>query len=133
MALHFHGGPACLVVIVLFLVPAITAAILLHSVWWLVIVPLFLIAILAALGKWGKGRKITPQQFADELERHLHGGEGAWDWDDVTSIKIADERLDRLRCKLHKFDNLCLEEWRKEFSDIIAALRRGEIPDVKND
>ena len=133
MALYLQGGPACFTVIMALWVPAIIVAILLHSAWWLVVVPAFLLIVWAALGKRGRRRKISPQQFADELYRHLRGTEGAWDWDDITSIRIADEQMDRLRCKLHKFDNLGLEEWRNEFSDIIAALRRGEIPDVKDD
>jgi hypothetical protein len=39
---------------------------------------------------------LTPEQFADKLERHLNGTEGAWDWDNLTSIRIRDKRLDRL-------------------------------------
>jgi hypothetical protein len=95
--------------------------------------PVVLLVLWLALGKWGAKRKLTPEQFADKLEHHLLGTEGAWDWDDTTSLGIADKRLDRLRAKLHKFDSLALEEWRNEFMEIIAALRRGEIPDVKND
>jgi hypothetical protein len=51
----------------------------------------------------------------------------------VTSSAIRDPQLDNLRGKLTKFDSLNLEERRKEFEEIIAALRRGEIPDVKTD
>ncbi len=47
--------------------------------------------------------------------------------------KIDDKRLERRRVKLAKFDNLILEERRIEFTQIIAALRRGEVPDVKDD
>jgi hypothetical protein len=38
-------------------------------------------------------RKITPQQWADDLEKYLLGSDGAWDWDDATSVRLADERL----------------------------------------
>lgn len=77
-------------------------------------------------------RKVTPQQFADELERHLQGTEGPWDWDDATSVRMADKRLDQLRLSLAvRFDMLSHEEDRNEFQTIIAALRRGEIPQVK--
>lgn len=74
-------------------------------------------------------RKVTPQQFADELERHLLGTEGPYDWDDTTSVTIADERLERLRCTLSKYDGLALEADREELRGIIVALRRGEIPE----
>lgn len=75
-------------------------------------------------------RRITPEQFADELERHLLGTEGRWDWDDTTSIAIADERLDRLRGGLSKFDSLARTKEQEELKAIIAALRRGEFPEV---
>ena len=71
--------------------------------------------------------------FADQLEQHLLGTGGAWHWDNVTSVGIDDQRLDGLRVKLVKFDSLMLEERRTEFTEIIAALRRGEVPDVKDD
>jgi hypothetical protein len=51
-------------------------------------------------------RQVTPEQFADELERHLLGSGGPWDWDDTTSIRIVDERLERIRWELPKFDSL---------------------------
>ncbi len=88
---------------------------------------------LGSAGEMGPKRKVTPEQFADELEPHLLGTGGAWHWDDVTSVGIDDKRLERLRAKLAKFDNLILEERRIEFTQIIAALRRGEVPDVKDD
>ena len=132
MALHVQGGPGCFIVIAVLLIPAIVAAVLFHSAWWLIGVPIALLVIWAALGKWGPGRSVTPAQFADELEKRLLRTQGPWDWDDLTSLRIADERLDRLRSSLLKFDS-GLEERRKEFSDIITALRRGEIPELKRD
>ena len=133
MAIHLQGGAGCFFVQVILIVPAIAAAVIFHSAWLLVIVPSGLLVLGVALGKWGPKRKVTPEQFADELEPHLLGTGGAWHWDDVTSVGIDDKRLERLRAKLAKFDNLILEERRIEFTQIIAALRRGEVPDVKDD
>jgi len=77
-------------------------------------------------------RKITLEEFANELERHLLGSEGEMDWDDVTSVSISDTRLERLRLSFGpRFDSLARQEDRNELSSIIAALRRGEVPDVK--
>jgi hypothetical protein len=73
-------------------------------------------------------RKITPQAWADELEKHLLGTEGPYDWDDATSVRLADERLENLRCRLSDFDMLVTTERREELRQIIEALRRGEIP-----
>jgi hypothetical protein len=77
-------------------------------------------------------RKVTAEQFAHALQRHLLGLEGQWDWDDAISVRIADERLEQLRLSLGtRFDTLARQEDRDELRDIIAALRRGEISNVK--
>ena len=133
MTIHIRGGAGCFAVILIITVPAVLAAALLHSGWLLVSVPIALCLLWAAMGKWGPKRKVTPQQFADELERHLLGTDGEWGWDDTTSIAIADQKLDLLRRRLVKFDLLGLPERREELAIIVAALRRGEIPDVKDD
>jgi hypothetical protein len=78
-------------------------------------------------------KKFTPQQWALELEPHLLGTDGTWGWDDATSVALADPELENLRCKLHRFDLLPTEKRRKEFETIIAALKRGGIPDVSDD
>lgn len=103
------------------------------SLRWLILGPLVILLLILVLPLFPfLKRNITPQQFADELERHLLGTEGGWDWGDlVTSRTIRNPQLDDLRGKLTRFDSLNLEERRTEFEGIIAALRRGEIPDVK--
>ena len=104
------------------------------SLRWLILIPLFLLLfMLVAPLVPSLRRNVKPQEFADELEGHLRGTEGGHDWDSVTSGALRDKRLDALRSKLWKFDSLTLEEHRKEFEEIIAALRRGEIPEVKPD
>ena len=133
MADHLRGGAGYFVLILIIMVPAVLAAAISHTGWLLVAVPIALGLLWAAIGKWGPKRKVTPQQFADELERHLLGTDGAWGWDDTTSIAIADQRLDLLRRRLVKFDLLVLPERREELATIVDALRRGEIPDVKDD
>ena len=75
-------------------------------------------------------RKVSPEQLAEELEKHLLGIEGKWDWDDTTSIALADERLERIRLGLPKFDLLTRPAVREELESIIAALRRGEFPEI---
>jgi hypothetical protein len=75
-------------------------------------------------------RKVTLEQFADELEKHLLGTEGKFDWDSTTSIAIKDERLERIRRGLAKFDVLNRPAIREESEGIITALRRGEFPEL---
>ena len=47
------------------------------------------------------GLKTTADLTARDVEAYLHnflyGGGGEWDWDDFTSIRITDPRLDRIR------------------------------------
>ena len=117
------------------LVPGLVASALMHSVAWVVfavplgIVLLFLVASLLPLKRW----KMTPDQFADALERHLQGTEGHWDWDDLTTFPIEDERIQRIQGCLIRFDSLALEEDKEELRQIIAALRRGEFPEVRKE
>jgi hypothetical protein len=120
-----------IVLLVLFL-PAALTAYLLHDLAWMVVVPLGIILLAFFEAALPTKRKVTPEQFADELERHLLGTEGKWDWDDTTSIAIADERLERLRWELFKFDSdsLTQEKDKDTLRAIIAALRRGELPAV---
>jgi hypothetical protein len=87
----------------------------------------FMIVLVAALPL---KRKVTPEQFAGELERHLLGTGGRWDWDDTTSVSFADQRLERIRRELRKFDSLTNEQGMDELKALIAALRRGEFPEV---
>ena len=117
--------------LVLFL-PAAATAFVFHNVTWFFVVPFGIVALtflLAALPIKRK-RRVTPEEFADELEKHLLGTEGKWDWDDVTSVAIADDRLELIRWELPKFDRLSDEKDREELRALIAALRRGEVPEV---
>jgi hypothetical protein len=118
-----------IVLLVLFL-PAAATAFVLHNFIWFVVVPLGIIVLAFLIAARPSKRRVTPQQFADELEKHLLGTEGEWDWDDVTSVAIADDRLERIRWGLPKFDRLSNERDRDELRSLIAALRRGEVPQV---
>jgi len=121
------------VVLAILFVPAALVAYFLNDSKWLVIIPGTIVVLALVVAALPVRRKVTPQQWASELEPHLFGTDGTWGWDDATSIALADPDLERLRCKLHKFDTLPTDERRKEFESIIAALKRGEIPDVTDD
>lgn len=119
-----------IVLLVLFL-PAGLAAYVLHNLVWLVIVPFGIIVLAFFIAALPTKRKVTPKQFADELERHLLGTEGPWDWDDTTSVAIADPRLDEVRSRLGpNLASLSHEKDKDELRAIISALRRGELPEV---
>jgi hypothetical protein len=133
MAIHLQGGLPCFAFLTVLIVPGIIVAVMLHSAVWVYVGPIAVVVVLIVLAMWRRKRKVTPQQFADELERHLLGTDGAWDWDNTTSIAIANDRLDRLRTKLSKFDSLTRKKRQDELKDIIAALRRGEVSDVDDE
>jgi hypothetical protein len=118
----------CLLLLVFLLGPGLILDHLLHSVVWTFVTPLLLIILMVIVAALGPKRKITPQQFADRLEKHLLGTEGPYDWDDTVSVTPADERLEILRQGLSDFDQLDTAEKRDELCRIIEALRRGEIP-----
>ena len=115
----------------LFITPAVIAVYSPHSQIWVVIVPLIVILLMLMVAALPFKKKITPQQFANLLEPHLLGTDGYWGWDDAISVALADERLELLRLRLPKFDRLNTDELREELKEIIAAVRQGEIPDVK--
>jgi hypothetical protein len=130
MAFHLSGSSGCAVVLLVLLSPAILVAYFLQSAVWLIIIPVGIIVLALFVAALPIKRKVTPEQFADELERHLLGTEGEWDWDDTTSVALADERLERIRRELSQFDSLTHEKDKDELKAIIVALRRGELPEV---
>ena len=114
-----------IVLLVLF-VPAVLTAYLMHSLKWLVGVPLGIIVLLLVIAALPSKRHVTADQFADELERHLLGTEGPWDWDDATSVRIADPRLEAVRLRMgENLDSLSTDEDKDELRAIIADLRSG--------
>lgn len=78
------------------------------------------------IGKWD----VTPQQLVDELGKGMND---AHEWDDLTTSSIRDNDLDRLLDRLtRKVKHPELPEYREELTQVIAALRRGEIPEISD-
>jgi hypothetical protein len=74
-------------------------------------------------------RRVTPKEFADELERHLHGTDNDDDWDRTSSVRIFNPLLEDVRRSLSgRFDSLSSPEDREELQQIIETLRRGDFP-----
>jgi hypothetical protein len=130
MAIRLSGLPGCAAALLVLFGPALLVTYLTHSLIWLIAVPFVIILVALLVAAIPSKRKVTPEQFADELERHLLGTEGPWDWDDVTTIAIADERLERIRWELSRFDSLSQEKDREELKALVAAIRRGELPEL---
>jgi hypothetical protein len=122
------GARVTLVTLCVF--PGIVLGSELHSWTWFFAASVAQATLLCLVAAWPQAkRNVTPKELADELERHLIGNEGPYDWDATTSEEIADARLNRLIPGLIEYDRLETAEKREQFREIIDALRRGEIPD----
>jgi hypothetical protein len=133
MAIQISRSWGCVVVLVFLFGPAIAMSYILHSKSWL-LVPVGIVVLALIIAAIPQKRKIiTSTQLADKLERHLLGTERSWDWDDTSSgtFIVEDAKLDQLFRNLWKFDSLKLQEDKDELRAIIAALRRGETPNVR--
>jgi hypothetical protein len=122
-----HWG--CLGLIAYLFLPGLILTYVLKSYSWILIGPAVMVCLMFAVAALPIKRKITPQQWANQLEKHLLDTEGPYDWDDTTSVTLADERLEQLRSRIMMdFESLDTPQKREEFRQIIEALRRGEIP-----
>ncbi len=113
--------------------PGLLAAHLLHSAVWAVIGPIVMIGVMLGIAALPSKRKNTPQEFADELERHLDGTDDDDDWNRTSSVRLSNQLLDQVRLTLSdRFDSLSTPQGREKLRQIIDALRRGEFPGAGN-
>lgn len=132
MSFHLRGFQGCLLVVAVLVILAELVGYVTHSTVWAAIAPIALILVIVVIAALPIRKRMTPQQFAELLEPHVLGTDDAWSWDNATSVRLADERLERLRLRLSKFDSLMSEESREELRRIIRALRQGEVPEVED-
>jgi hypothetical protein len=117
-------------------------AYVLHNAAWLVAVPIgicgliltlaFVLGVLERLFGIGR-RKGSPEEFANALEKCLLGQEPDPGWDEPMEVTLADPRLEQVRRNLCLDPNLyqlATEKDRDKLRAIIAALRRGDLPDA---
>jgi hypothetical protein len=124
------------------LVPAALMAYVLHNPAWLVGVPVGIFGLILAVALvfgwlerlFGIGRrKGTPEEFANALEKYLLEEEPERGWDEPMEVTLADPRLEEVRrslCLSPNLYRLATEKDRNELRAVIAALRRGDLPDV---
>ena len=63
----------------------------------------FLFRLLTLVSK--RLNRRTSAEVAEIIEKHIQGTEGAWDWDDFTSVPIADDHLDAIRIECLDLDH----------------------------
>ena len=77
-----------------------------QNVWWCLATAFILpIAIVAALiaALFSRPLERTPDEVARYLRDFIDGTGDEWDWDDFTSISIADPRLDAIRERASRY------------------------------
>jgi hypothetical protein len=128
--------------VLVLLIPAALMAYVLHSPAWLVGGPIGIFGLILAAALvfgalerlFGIGRrKGTPEEFANALEKYLLGEEPERGWDEPMEVTLADPRLEQVRrslCLSPNLYRLATEKDRDELRTVIAALRRGDLPDV---
>ncbi len=111
------------------LLPGIIAGLLLQSWLWGTSITVALLAIVGIVFYIRSKHRITPQTWAAQLEKHLLGTEGPYDWQHATSKTFADKKLDTLRVRIaSEYKALDTPEKKEAFQRIIDSLQRGEIP-----
>ena len=101
----------------------------LHSLAWAFLGPVAVVVVTLGIAALPLKRKVTPKEFADELERHLQGTDSDDDWDRTSSVRIFHPLLEDVRRSLSdRFDSLSNSEDREALRQIIETLRRGEFP-----
>ncbi len=129
MRIRLNNGAGCVVLLGILVVPGLVAVRVFHSPVWAILGPVAVVAVIIGIEALPLKRKVTPLEFADELECHLNGTDNDDGWDRTSSVKIAHPMLEEVRRSLSdRFDSLSNPEDREEFCQIIEALRRGEFP-----
>ena len=134
MGLRLNGGGGCVAFLAILVGPGLVAAYVTHSPIWAFLGPFAVVAALLGIAGLPFKRKVTPEEFADELERHLVGMDSDDDWDRTSSVRISNPLLEEVRQSLSdRFDLLSTPEDREELKRLIEALRRGEFSGVGAD
>src|SRR6266702_6056959 len=129
MGLRLNNGCGGVVSLGILVGPGLVAARVLHSPAWAFLGPVAVIAVALGIAALPLKRKVTPKEFADELERHLQGTDNDDDWDRTSSVRIFHPLLEDTRRSLSdRFDSLSNPEDREALRQIIETLRRGEFP-----
>ena len=87
----------------------------------LIVAPILIVGIpIAAIATVFSGpAKLSADEVADYIRAHLDGTGGDWDWDDFTSVKIADPVLEAIRRDADGVPDLLDNAGRKTLRDLL--------------
>jgi hypothetical protein len=109
--------------------PGVVVGLVLQSWAWGIGIATALSGIVGAVIVYRRQHRLTPQKWASQLERHLLGTEGPYDWAEATSKPFANKKMESLRIRIaQEYKALDTPEKKEAFRNIVEALKRGETP-----
>jgi hypothetical protein len=124
----------CAYVLLILFVPAVATSYFLDSPVWLLIIPpgivVAFISFAVVAGFIFPKPKLTAEQFADALERHLLEKDDGDEWDNLSYGAVTEECLKQIQWELWRFDSLSTEADKEQLKSLIAAIRSGSLPEV---
>ncbi len=94
------------------------------------------VALIGKVTGWGATIDRSKEEVITYIENFIAGEGGDWDWDDFTSVPIADPRLERVRQQCLDAPELwppvqpgqyCNHEGLSELSKLADGLRRTDV------
>ncbi|MEQ1946391.1 MAG: hypothetical protein ABL995_04340 [Bryobacteraceae bacterium] len=108
--------------------PGVVVGLILHSWAWGISIAAALLAIVGGIILYRRQHRLTPEKWAVQLEKHLLGTEGPYDWKEATTRPFADPKLESLRVRIaQEFKALDTTEKKEAFRKIVEALKRGDV------
>jgi hypothetical protein len=88
----------------------------------LLVITMLPIAIIAGL--FASAEKRSADEVADYLRNFVNGQGGEWDWDDFTSVPIADAQLESVRLRAEAVDVPLTEQGATILRELLAEVER---------
>jgi hypothetical protein len=92
-----------------------------HISGWKAILLAPLVLLLAPIAAFAsKRKKRTPAEVAGFIRDFIESNGGEWDWDDFTSVKLADPKLETIRLEADLVDLPVTEAGREQLKALLV-------------